>query len=155
MRAAPDTDSASFWEKGQSIVELALAAPVFVAFIIASMSLLRAVQMKATTSRLASQGARIAVYRGSEGRAEVEAFLRRALAGVDPSADPRRLRVQVVDVPASEVGFVQEVGKPVKVTVTYDLPLPLLGGLFGARTASVGSSVVVEKWPNAIWFDVE
>ena len=147
--------AANLGDGGQSLVELALAAPLFVAFIIASASILQAVQMKAVVTRLASEGARIAVYRGAAGRSEIEAILRRALTGVDSTKDARRLRVQVSDVPRTEAGLVQKVGKPIKVIVTYDLPLPLLGGLIGGRTIPIESVVIVEKWPNAVWFDVK
>ncbi|MCL5291151.1 MAG: pilus assembly protein [Actinobacteria bacterium] len=142
-------------ESGQSSVELALITPVLLVFILGSITLMEVVQKRITVSRLASEGARLAVNLGAGGRGEIEAWLRHAIKGMDSASDERNLSVHIASPSPGEVGWVSKVGKPVKVTVTYNIPVPLLGGLFGGTKIPVRSDVIVEKWPNAVWFDIE
>ncbi|MHB0976850.1 MAG: TadE/TadG family type IV pilus assembly protein [Candidatus Aquicultorales bacterium] len=138
-------------ESGQAAVELALVAPLIVFLIFASTTLLEAAEKKMLVSRLASAGARMAVYHEG-GSMDVGETVKRLMKQADAGSEPSRLSVAVH--PAADVAWVGSVGHPTKVAVTYRVPVPLLSRIFGA-SIPVTSEAIVEKWPNGIFFDVE
>lgn len=135
-------------ERGQAAVELALIAPALILLVLAATTLLEVAQKKALVTRLASQAARMAVYADDAGA--IESYLKRSLMEADGGADKGRLKVRLG---AASAGWMAKVGAPVKVSVDYSVPVPLLSGLPGSDIP-VSASVVVEKWSNAVWFDI-
>jgi Flp pilus assembly protein TadG len=131
-------------QRGQALVELALTAPLLMLLALVAFSLTLAGQKKVLVTHAAAAAARVTVVRPDLAADEALAVLTDADPTIRRSDVKTTVeRVRVPGLPASNTA---------RVTVTLDYR-PLTG--FGLSPVhNLGSSVVVDRWSNAVWLDI-
>lgn len=133
-------------QSGQSTVELALFAPIFILALLASVTVIDLVAKKITVTRLAALGAREVIANENRDFQGLEEELRRALKRVDPTADDRLLSVRLEELNGSAFyGDRTETGQPVRVDVKYVVKPPLFGSMLSGGGIEAGDSVVARQ----------
>jgi Flp pilus assembly protein TadG len=131
-------------QRGQALVELALTAPLLMLLALAALSLTMAGQKKTVVTQAASAASRASVVRPDLAADEALAVLTSA----DPAINRRDVKTTIEPVRLPGLPL----SNTARITVTLNYR-PLSG--FGLSPAfSLSSSVVADRWSNAVWFDI-
>jgi hypothetical protein len=140
-------------QRGQSLAEFALIAPILVLLLLGLFDLGRAVFAYNTISNAAREGARVAIVDQTVVSgvpiAASEAAAQATSLGLDPS-DPSDVLVSYrlpdlsADCPGHGIGCVAEV----RVQFVYDPITPVVGDIVGGVTLSTTTQIPIERtWP--------
>lgn len=131
-------------DKGQSLVEVALALPVFLLLLMALFDFGRVIYAYNTVSEAARNGARVAIVNQTYADICQVAAGRAVALGLPTTCALSATVVGVYVLPAtrcSEINCIQSV----KVTYQFDAITPLIGTVVGPITVSSTSKVPVER----------
>ena len=144
MRLSRPGPSVNGDQGGQILTELALAAPVLLAALVAVVGLAQAGQKKALVTRAAGAAARVAVVRPDLAGAEALRVLRDS----DGEIDARDVETRVKPVRLTGMPFM----RPVKVSVSLRYRPP--AGFGWRPVLYLRSEFVADRWANGVWFDI-
>lgn len=140
-------------EKGQALAETAILGLMLVTFVLGMLLIVDAINVKQTVTKAAIEGGRAAMVSQSP-QSDAQTVVEEMLKNRQGFLQGRLKSVTVDDVSLPAIGYLN---RAIKVTVTYEIRVPLLSGspLFGNQTyIPVASAVTMNKWNNAILLDL-
>jgi len=141
-------------ERGQSIVEFALAAIFLMAFILGSLAVADAIYMKTVANQAARAAAREIICGREEAARSIALEIIQANPGFLPSTRECECEVEFK---RGGWPILRVFNTSIEVTVTCRVPVPLLTGsvIFGDQLSFIVSSkCVVNEWNSAIIFNL-